>query len=225
MLHQNEIWETFPLWEDCFKRWLSLVLLLVFSSENQWLLSISCSHIVFLSDVFFFIFSLFLTSFFSCIFSYLLFVVFIYCSFLFLFKMSGWFFFFLVPHPYHFTIFFSYCSDIMAAHDRSIFCLIALFSLFQSPFPLGSSPLGGSSVLHPDSLLVSLPLLPHHWIWRAHRRGCCCMPPTDGSSRPACRTQRDPPTDHRSRDAATRAHWLGGNDAVRCCCSVRKAAR
>ena len=23
MLHQNEIWETFPLWEDCFKRWLS----------------------------------------------------------------------------------------------------------------------------------------------------------------------------------------------------------
>ena len=59
MLHQNEIWETFPLWEDCFKRWLSLVVLLVFSSENQWLLSISCSHIVFLSDVFFFIFSLF----------------------------------------------------------------------------------------------------------------------------------------------------------------------
>ena len=125
--------------------------------------------------------------------------------------------------PIHYL--FSYCSDIMAPHDRSIFGLMALFSLFQSPFPLGSSPLGGSSVLHPDSLLVSLPLLPHHWIWRAHRRGCCCMPPTDGSSRPACRTQRDPPTDHRSRDAATRAHWLGGNDAVRCCCAVRKAAR
>ena len=154
----------------------------------------------------------------------LIFIVFIYCSFLFLFRMSGCFFLSCpLSLPLHYL--FSYCSDIMAAHDRSIFGLMALFSLFQSPFPLGSSPLGASSVLHPDSLLVSLPLLPHH-CWRAHRRGCCCcMPPTDGSSRPACRTQRDPPADHRSRDAATRAHWLGGNDAVRCCCAVRKAAR
>ena len=158
-------------------------------------------------------------------FSYSLFAVFIYCSFYFCSKCLVVVFLSCPPSlPIHYL--FSYCSDIMAAHDRSIFGLMALFSLFQSPFPLGSSPLGGSSVLHPDSLLVSLPLLPHHWIWRAHRRGCCCcMPPTDGSSRPACRTQRDPPTDHRSRDAATRAHWLGGNDAVRCCCAVRKAAR
>ena len=150
----------------------------------------------------------------------------LYLLFFFISVQNVWLFFFLScppSLPLHYL--FSYCSDIMAAHDRSIFGLMALFSLFQSPFPLGSSPLGGSSVLHPDSLLVSLPLLPHHWIWRAHRRGCCCMPPTDGSSRPACRTQRDPPTDHRSRDAATRAHWLGGNDAVRCCCAVRKAAR
>ena len=106
MLHQNESWDTFPPWEDCFKRWLSLILLLVFSSENQWLLSISCSHIVFLSDVFFFIFSLFLMSFFSCIFSYLLLVVFIYCSFLFLFKMSGCFFSFLSPIPTNSLSFF-----------------------------------------------------------------------------------------------------------------------
>ena len=174
--------------------------------------------------MFFFIFSLF----FYCPFSVVFFPT---CCLLSLFIVLFYFcskclvvFFFLVPHPYHFTIFFSYCSDIMAAHDRSIFGLMALFSLFQSPFPLGSSLLGDSSVLHPDSLLVSLPLLPHH-CWRAHRRGCCCMPPTDGSSRPACRTQRDPLTDHRSRDAATRAHWFGGNDAVRCCCAVRKAAR
>lgn len=98
MLHQNEIWETFPLWKDC---------LLVFSLENQWLLSISCSHIVFLSDVFFFIFSLF----FYCPFSVVFFptccllslfiVLFYFCS-----KCLVDFFFFLSPIPTNSLSFF-----------------------------------------------------------------------------------------------------------------------
>ena len=172
---------------------------------------------------------LFFHCFFTVLFRLYFFLLAVCCLYLLFFFISVrnvWLIFFSsCPQSLPIHYLFSYCSDIMAAHDRSIFGLMALFSLFQSPFPLGSSPLGASSVLHPDSLLVSLPLLPHH-CWRAHRRGCCCcMPPTDGSSRPACRTQRDPPTDHRSRDAATRAHWFGGNDAVRCCCAVRKAAR